>query len=295
MSDPSLSVLESHAKTGTDLSTAANSGAAASAAANSGAAASAAANSGAADMNSDNQGEGEGEGPKGDSIEGNGGEGDGRGNNDIGSGEKPTGPQDDIPAPAPVPQDDIPAPAPGPVMRKRTQMICEVLIERKTTPPAQKPKAAPQKKPRFTVTTCQMAMKCEEGGGICDKDLDPDTEVGRYKRCKMHREIEAQRQRAVRYLKSTAGGGKRKREGGQELRGSKKRSKVQKRTNSESASASDLDDSEGEEENARLEVVFAENDDTIAVIVKKPGSGPGVRARGKKITFRGVTVAQTTV
>lgn len=247
MSDRSLSALESHAKTGTDPS--------------------ATANSGAADANSNNQGEGEGEGPKGDSIEGNGGEGEGRGDNDIDSGE---GPIDRL-------QDDMPAPAPGPVVRKSMQMMCEVLIERKTTSPAQKPKAAPQKKPRFTVTTCQMGMKYEEGGGLCDKDLDPETEVGRYKRCKMHREIEAQRQRAVRYQKlnkATEGGGKRKREGGRKLRGSKvratlcsqslcvinlahqKRSKVQESTSSESGSDSDLDDSEGEEENAKVSLLI---------------------------------------
>lgn len=46
----------------------------------------------------------------------------------------------------------------------------------------------------------------------------------------------------------------------------------------------------------QIEITLAESDDTIAVIIKKPGSGPMRRlSQGKKISFQGVIVVQATV
>lgn len=46
----------------------------------------------------------------------------------------------------------------------------------------------------------------------------------------------------------------------------------------------------------QIEIVLAENDDSIGVIVRKPGSGPTRKlAYGKTVTFRGFVVAQAAV
>lgn len=182
---------------------------------------SAVANSGAqmADASSNDRSEGEGgKSLKSNSIEGDDGEGKGRGRDgNLGSDREPI---DQL-------YDNTPPPTQHPVVRRSTRSTrrprntshnSQSEIERETLPPAQKQKAAPPKKAKFTVTTCQKLLNRDEGGGLCNKDLTPETEVGKYKRCKMHRDIEAKRQQVVRQLRAdtavTEGSGKKKRESG---------------------------------------------------------------------------------
>lgn len=169
-----------------------------------------------ADTIGNNRGEGEAKGgQKSDSIEGDGGDGEGRGkDSDLDSGEEQI---DQL-------QSSTPPPALPPAVRRNTRSTSrrsQSNNQGKNPPPAKKPKAAPREKAKLTFTTCQKELTRDEGGGICDEDLDPETEVGKYKNCKTHRDIEAKKQQLCRQRKADAavanGGSKRKREGGQKL------------------------------------------------------------------------------
>lgn len=59
-------------------------------------------------------------------------------------------------------------------------------------------KAAPSKEPKYTDVTCQKLLNHAQGGGHCGKPLDPKTEIGHYRRCKEHRDLEAGKQRETR-------------------------------------------------------------------------------------------------